>query len=108
MNTLPAGTLVPSHIAQTCPALPLPLPPAVNNTLFMVVDSCQDCAAGNLVVSSAGLRSLSGGVNVDANPTLQAAWAFESCAPLITGKQAGRQGASSSAGQSGEAGGTEA
>ena len=54
----------------------------------MVVDSCQDCSAGNLVVSSAGLRSLSGGVNVDANPTLQVAWAFESCTPLITGKQA--------------------
>jgi hypothetical protein len=53
----------------------------------MVVDSCQDCSAGNLLVSSAGLRSLSGGVNVDANPTLQVAWAFEPCAPLITGKQ---------------------
>jgi hypothetical protein len=59
----------------------------------MVVDSCQDCSAGNLVASSAGLRSLSGGVNVNANPTLQVAWAFESCAPLITGKRGASGGA---------------
>ena len=80
---------LPAHSSfPRCSALPCPFTPAVNNTLFMVVDSCQDCSAGNLVVSSAGLRSLSGGVNVDANPTLQVAWAFESCTPLITGKQA--------------------
>lgn len=31
------------------------------------------------------MTELSGGVNINRNPTLQVAWAFESCARLITG-----------------------
>lgn len=38
-----------------------------------------------MVVAAKGMTELSGGVNINRNPTLQVAWAFESCARLITG-----------------------
>jgi len=58
----------------------LPLPGAIQ-----VTDSCNDCKRNDLVVAAKGMTNLSGGVNINRNPTLQVAWAFESCASLITG-----------------------
>lgn len=91
---------------------------------MQVTDACQDCKRNDLVMSSKGMTGLSGGVNINNNPTLQVrrhsthehsgaaavpavlqkrcmqeqcwpkccppaatqiAWAFESCAPLISG-----------------------
>lgn len=52
---------------------------------MQVTDSCNDCKRNDLVVAAKGMTNLSGGVNINRNPTLQVAWAFESCASLITG-----------------------
>lgn len=56
----------------------------VRNATFMIVDSCQDCKANNIVVSGLGAANLTG-LDIDDNPTTQVAWKFVSCAPLTTG-----------------------
>lgn len=55
------------------------------SALFMVADSCAACTGDDIVVSAPGLANLTGGVNIDRNPTLQVAWQYASCAPLIKG-----------------------
>ncbi|PRW57741.1 Expansin 1 [Chlorella sorokiniana] len=56
----------------------------VRNASFMVTDSCKDCTGNSLLVSERGFTNLTG-VNINISPTLQIAWTFESCAPLISG-----------------------
>jgi hypothetical protein len=58
----------------------------VRNASFMVTDSCKDCTGNSLLVSERGFTNLTG-ININISPTLQIAWTFESCAPLISGAQ---------------------
>lgn len=38
---------------------------------MQVTDACQDCKRNDLVMSAKGMTGLSGGVNINNNPTLQ-------------------------------------
>jgi len=50
----------------------------------MVTDSCQDCKGNDIVLAAKGAAELTG-VDYNNNPSVQIAWQFESCAPLIQG-----------------------
>jgi hypothetical protein len=56
--------------------------PLLRNDTFLVADSCADCQGQSLVASARGMEALSG-VDVNNNPSLQVAWEFTSCAPLV-------------------------
>jgi hypothetical protein len=58
--------------------------PLVANRTFMVVDSCKECQANDVVISAGGSIALSG-VNYNDNPSIQVAWTPVSCAPLLSG-----------------------
>jgi len=58
--------------------------PLVTNTTYMVTDSCEDCKNNDIVVAARGTAGMTG-IDYNINPSVQVAWEFTSCAPLIDG-----------------------
>ena len=57
-----------------------------NYGIFMVADSCKDCALNDLTISTQGMYNVSGGVDYYTTPSLQIAWELVQCTPdLIEG-----------------------
>jgi hypothetical protein len=56
-----------------------------NYGVFMISDSCTDCALNDLTISTQGMFNVSGGVDYYTTPSLQVAWELIPCTPLIDG-----------------------
>lgn len=56
----------------------------LKNRLFMITEKCDACSSFDIIASANGMEMMTT-VDANINPSLQVAWEFASCAPLIEG-----------------------